>query len=163
MSALATDVRGTARFSADGRHRFSLTRVWRPGPRVAWIMLNPSTASDTEDDPTLRRCTDFARRWGFGSLEVVNLFSLATPSPAALRAAESPVSAKNDIAVAAAIARAGLVVAAWGAAHRGLLGRAEAVRARLPVGTRCLGLTQGGDPRHPLYLPADTPLKLLPR
>lgn len=171
---VAPDVRGSARFSRDRRYRLSLTRMWGEGPRVLWVLLNPSAADAFEDDPTVARCTDFARRWGFGALEAVNLFALVTPSPAVLRADPRPVGpanrpangaangAANDAAIDAAIARADLVVAAWGAGHGGLLDRAEVVRARLPEGTRCLGVTRSGDPRHPLYLRHDTALVPLP-
>jgi hypothetical protein len=162
LGVLAAEVGGAARFSRDGRYRLSLVRAWDEGPRVAWIMLNPSTAGADQDDPTLRRCIDFARRWGCGSLEVVNLFALVTPLPGALRTASAPIGPDNDAAIAAAIARADLVVAAWGAAHRGLLGRADDVRARLPARAMCLGFTKSGDPRHPLYLARDTPLVPLP-
>ena len=152
-----------ARFSKDGRYRYSLTRAWGDGPRVAWVMLNPSVAGAEVDDPTLRACLGFARRWGCGSLEVVNLFGLVATVAADLRSAAAPVGGGCDPAIEAALRRADLVVAAWGAGHRGLLGRAEAVRLRLPEGTRCLGVTQGGDPRYPLYVRRDSPLVPLPR
>ena len=87
MTALSTGglppgVRGDARFSRDRRYRYSLVRRWGEGPRVAWVMLNPARASADADDRTVRRCTDFARRWGCGSMEVVNLFALVAPAPA---------------------------------------------------------------------------------
>jgi len=162
-TALGQALAGDARFSRDRRYRYALTRAWGEGPRVAWVMLNPSVADGVEDDPTLRACLDFARRWGCGSLEVVNLFALVATTPAGLRSAPEPLGGDCDAAIAAALDRADLVVAAWGAGHRGLLGRAREVRARLPEGARCLGITAGGDPRHPLYVARATALVPLPR
>ncbi|MEX2446608.1 MAG: DUF1643 domain-containing protein [Dehalococcoidia bacterium] len=151
----------SASFSRDGRYRYSLRRSWDAGPHVVWVMLNPSRATAEEDDPTLRRCAGFSRRWGFGSLEVVNLFAAVATEPADLRRFEDPVGPANDRALRAALVGADLVVAAWGAGHGGLLGRAARVRRRLD-GAWCLGVTASGDPRHPLRLPAGLPLVPLP-
>ena len=145
-----------------GPYRYRLWRVWEPdAPRIVFVLLNPSTADATRDDPTLRRCLGFARRWGFGSLEVVNLFALRSPSPAALRAAADPVGPENDRWLTEAVERADAVAAGWGN-HGPLLGRAEAVRARLPDGTLCLGVTASGQPRHPLYVAGDCDPSPLP-
>ena len=144
----------------DGRYRYSLTRRWSRGPRVTWVLLNPSTADARQDDPTIRRCIDFSRRWGFGALEVVNLFALRTPYPEVLRAATDPVGPLNDRALRRAIARSDAVVAAWGA-HGALAGRADAIRAALPDDALALGLTARGEPAHPLYLPGDCEPRVL--
>ena len=121
-------------------------------------MLNPSTADERRDDPTIRRCVGFARRWGFGGVEIVNLFALRASDPRVLRRAGDPVGAANDRHIARAAARATLVVLAWGACGR-LRGRSAEIRARLSrPAPRCLGLTRSGEPRHPLYLRADARL-----
>jgi hypothetical protein len=145
---------GSASFSRDARYRYVLMRRWGNGATVTWVLLNPSTADARRDDPTIRRCIDFSRRWGFGAMEVVNLFALRTPHPAALRAASDPVGPGNDRALRRAIARGAAVVAAWGN-HGALADRAQRVREVLPAEVLVLGLTGRGEPAHPLYLPAD--------
>ena len=125
---------------------------------MAFVMLNPSTADERRDDPTIRRCVGFARRWGFGGVEIVNLFALRASDPRALRRASDPVGPDNDRHIARVAARATLLVVAWGVWGR-LRGRSAALRARLSRrAPRCLGLTRSGEPRHPLYLRADARL-----
>ena len=86
-----------AAFSPCGRHRWWLERRWDPQrPRLLFIGLNPSRADDRRDDPTLRRLIGFAQAWGFGSLEVLNLFSRITASPAVLRRSREPLGGRND-------------------------------------------------------------------
>lgn len=147
-------MRGAASFSRNRRYRYSLQREWGEGPRIAWVLLNPSTADARHDDPTIRRCIDFSQRWGFGALEVVNLFALRATYPAELRCAEAPVGALNDRALNRAFGRADAVVAAWGN-HGAWLGRSRAVWSRLPEDALALGLTGQGEPAHPLYLRSD--------
>jgi hypothetical protein len=148
----------SACFDASGRYRYCLTRRWAArGATVAFVLLNPSTADANLDDPTLRRCIGFAKRWGYAGLEVVNLFAWRATRPADLRRARDPVGPENDAHLLAAAARAGDVVLAWGI-HGTLLGRGQAVltllRAQAPR-LLCLGRTRGGQPRHVLYLPGD--------
>lgn len=129
--------------------------------RVLFVMLNPSTADERVDDPTIRRCVGFARQWGFRHLRVVNLFAARSTDPDALRDMEDPVGPQNDEVLARELARADRVVAAWGV-HGSLHGRDRVV---LELGARgdwwCLGVTKHGYPRHPLYVRADQPLLLL--
>ncbi len=104
--------------SACGRYRYSLTRVWNPAlPRIYFVMLNPSTADATQDDPTIRKCRGFASRAGAGSLKVVNLYALRSTDPNALLAAawEDRIGPENDWHMRGAMNRAGRVVFAWGA------------------------------------------------
>lgn len=54
----------TALFLPDHRYRYVLTRAWTKKPKVMWIGLNPSIADASIDDPTIRRCSGFARDWG---------------------------------------------------------------------------------------------------
>ncbi|SFW50269.1 DUF1643 domain-containing protein [Amycolatopsis australiensis] len=148
-----------------GTYRYLLTRAWAPGPLVMFVMLNPSTADATADDPTMRRVTRFARSWGFGSLAVVNLFALRATDPAALETHPDPVGPATDAFLAATARQADRCVAAWGA-HPAAARRAPTVTQMLRrsatrqyrPGLACLGLTKGGQPRHPLYLPATTTL-----
>jgi len=146
-------LRRGAVFSRDRRYRYRLTRRWADGPTACFVMLNPSTADHRVDDPTVRRCIAYARRWGFGGLVVVNLFALRSTLPGALLTAVDPVGPGNDRHVARACREASLVVAAWGA-HRSVRARAGAVAALLG-NAACLGWTRAGEPRHPLYLRRD--------
>jgi hypothetical protein len=155
-------VTGGAAFSADGRYRYRLWRRWdRSRPVVAFVMLNPSTADARRDDPTIRRCVAFARRWGYGGIEVVNLFALRATDPRALQAADDPIGPVNDRHVRRALAAARTLVLAWGA--RGAMRDRAASTRRLvsPRAPRCLGLTRSGEPRHPLYLRSDARLVLV--
>jgi hypothetical protein len=141
----------------DGAYRYSLwRRVGRSPRRVLFVMLNPSTADAKDDDPTIRRCIGFARAWGYGELEVCNLFAYRTPHPRVLLAARDPVGPENDAWLARAAGRASRVVAAWGVVGM-RSARAEVVMEILR-GARvvCLGRTRGGAPRHPLYVAGGT-------
>jgi hypothetical protein len=145
---------GTAVFSPCRRWRYALTReVGGDAGTVVFVCLNPSTADELHDDPTTRRCAGFARRWGYGRVELVNLYGLRATRSAELRAAADPVGPGNADAVRAAVARADLVVCAWG--NEGIGPRADDVLAGLDE-PRCLGRTLRGAPRHPLYVPGET-------
>jgi hypothetical protein len=149
-------MKSDAAFSADRTYRYQLRRVWDEGPLVSFIGLNPSTADETVDDPTIRRCIAFAQRWGYGGLVMVNLFAFRATDPRNMRAAADPVGPLNDRHLEAVYWETAMLVAAWGA-HGSYRGRdAEVIRL---LGTMlALGFTKGGHPRHPLYVRADTPL-----
>ena len=117
-----------------------------------FIGLNPSTANETADDPTIRRCIAFARSWGHGALCMANLFAYRATQPADLRAQDDPVGPENDAYLQKLAAEAGVVVAAWGV-HGTHRGRHNVVRTMLPT-LHYLRLTKDGHPGHPLYLPA---------
>lgn len=136
----------------DGRYRYLLWRRWAEADSLLFIMLNPSTADAERDDPTIRRCIGFARSWGFGGVEVVNLFAWRATLPRALARARDPVGPHNDRAISQAVARSRAVIAAWGV--HGALGDRDEQVAQLLAATRlrCLGLTRDGAPRHPLYV-----------
>jgi hypothetical protein len=156
--AVAETLPPLALFDASGRYRYRLRRQWRqpPGRPVLFVLLNPSTADAVRDDATIRRCLGFARAWGYGALEAVNLFALRTTDPALLRRAGDPVGPENDAHIAAAVAAADLVVAGWGA-HGAYRARDQEVIALIlrQQALWHLGLTRDGRPRHPLYLPRD--------
>ena len=121
---------------------------------LVFVMLNPSTATATEDDPTIRRCMDFGRRWGFRELTVVNLFALRATDPAELRRhGTEAIGERNDEMLAWLRQRrkTTCMVAAWGN-HGTHLGRDAAV---LPIIQPAMALktTRLGCPAHPLYLP----------
>lgn len=151
---LRGETSGSAVLSRCGRYRYRLTRTWAPGrPAATFIMLNPSTADADRDDATIRRCLDFAARWGCGRLVVVNLFAWRSPRPADLLTAPDPVGPDNDTHLAQAATAGGPLVAAWGA-HRLAPARAQHL-VRMPGMQRltALAVTRSGQPRHPLYLP----------
>lgn len=156
--------RGTADFSPCKRYRYTLTRTIDPDlvgddPRtIAFIGLNPSTATANTDDPTVRRCIGYAAREGFGSFVMLNAFGYRATDPKDMKAQADPVGPGNDAAIARVAADADLVVIAWGT-HGTHHDRHDAVLALLdgyckPV---CLGTTKAGLPKHPLYLRADAP------
>ena len=150
-------------FSPDRLYRYMLTRQTGVGVgRIAMIGLNPSVADEQENDRTITRCMDFARRWGAGLLDVVNLSPLVATRREDLRAAgpePREVAAENRGHVARAVQRSSLVVAAWGR-DGALEGRDERMVALLrTAGVRtihCLAVNRDGSPRHPLYVPAET-------
>lgn len=151
----AGGVRSEAVYSACGGYRYALTRVWDEGaPRIAFVMLNPSTASEAADDPTVARCVRRARDGGWGAVRVCNLFALRATVPARLKAHAAPEGPGNDAALADACRWADAVVAAWGVhgAHRGRGPEVER-RLRRDAGALLhLGRTRAGHPRHPLYV-----------
>lgn len=123
------------------------------GKSVTWVMLNPSTADADVDDPTIRRCIGFSRRWGFQAMSVVNLFAWRATEPRVLLDVPDPVGARTTAVLREAVADGEAVVAAWGNLPRALRPRAEQVLRWLPRETWTLGLTRAGQPRHPLYVP----------
>lgn len=144
-------------FSLGRRYRYLLRRRVGFGETVClFIMLNPSTADETQEDPTVRRCMDFAQRWGFGILEVVNLFGLRSTDPAMLRTVNvEPVGPDNDYWILSRAMQAARIVCAWGN-HGSFDGRsAHVVAMMVAAGVELMhfGLTKCREPRHPLYLP----------
>jgi hypothetical protein len=143
-----------------GAYRYCLERRWSGGKGLCgFIMLNPSTADEHRDDPTIRRCIGFAKAWGYAGLKVGNLFALRATDPRALFAARDPVGdPANRQALLRLIEEATLILCAWGEFSAANDRGREAValmhgRGRVP---HCLGLTKRGAPRHPLYVPATT-------
>lgn len=132
-----------------------LTREWEAGgERALFIMLNPSTATEVQNDPTVERCERRARALGFGAFRVANIFAWRDTDPRKMRAAPYPVGPENDAAIVESCGWADRIVAAWGT-HGAHLGRGAAVEALLR-GTGApvfhLGLSKDGHPRHPLYI-----------
>jgi hypothetical protein len=145
---------GSALFSECRTWRYALARELGGVGTVAFVGLNPSTADEAKDDPTIRRCIGFARDWGFGRLEVVNVYAFRAGDPRDLRRAGDPVGPENDRVLARVLDGAELVVAAWGVhARADRLAELDAVLGGRPL--HALGVTKNGAPRHPLYLRAD--------
>lgn len=118
------------------------------------IGLNPSTADETLDDPTIRRCIGFAKSWGYGSLCMTNLFAWRDTEPEKMKLASDPIGLDNDRWLIECAAGAGMILAAWGK-DGAFLDRARRVTFMLPH-LHCLRLNKDGSPQHPLYVRADT-------
>lgn len=164
------EMKRTARLSGDGRSRYVLTREWGDGPRVTWMMLNPSKADAETDDPTVIRTIGFSKAWGFGSLAVVNLFPLRATDPKVILPRIGRTSPESNLDIGwnrtAVIeeARGRVVVAAWGARVGSLYYAKELASRAQEVATAmiCLGLTADGNPKHPLYVAGATAPVIFP-
>jgi hypothetical protein len=169
MSNLPKVTSRGATISQCQEYRYSLTRSWnRRKPMLRMVMLNPSTADWSLDDPTIRRCLTLAARQDCGSLQVVNLYALRATQPATLLKHKDPVGPDNLRWLAKLKdpdsygVEAGPVVAAWGAHTSVPTGVGRVAEALLGLEMLCLGTTKAGHPRHPLYLPDATPLEPFP-
>ena len=121
---------------------------------VAFIMLNPSTATVTTDDPTIRRCKNYAKSWGYRELIVLNLFAMRATDPEVMKAAgPAAIGRYNDAALMRLARNVPMRVAAWGN-HGSHLERAQRV-LNLVSPVYALRVTKSGHPAHPLRLPAD--------
>lgn len=172
--------------SSDRNYRYHLWREWRGthdpnhwrwignekdgnGNRIGepksclFIMFNPSTADGEKDDPTIVRCVNFAKRRNYEKLEVVNLFAYRSSSPIDIFNIESldeQIGPRNMEFVELAVENSGLIICAWGM-HGDYCDQGNTVLGWINRKTYCLGTpTVNGQPRHPLYLPADASLKL---
>lgn len=145
--------RSSAVYSDCGAYRYALTREWSGGPRLLFVMLNPSTADERRNDPTVERCERRARTLGFGAMRVANIFAFRATDPRVLKAAADPVGPCNDAMLRESALWADRVLCAWGT-HGAHLERGRATELLLRECTHrlChLGLTRQGFPRHPLY------------
>lgn len=164
------EMRADASISPCGRYRYWLTREWEAGCfKLPIIMLNPSTADASNDDRTIGRCVEFARREGFGGIVVMNLFAFRATSPDAMKSADDPFGPKCarhlDKLMTYSVEFDVPILAAWGA-HGGYRDRAAQIMASAKgFGARLvsLGITKDGHPRHPLYVKGDQPFEPFPR
>jgi len=156
-----------AMLSPDRVYRYSLWRVWDESkPLVMFIGLNPSTADELEDDPTIRRCINFARTWDYGGIYMMNLFAFRTKDPKILLTNLLPIGYEgaiygknwNDWFLKEVNKSCMTIVAAWGTKGN-YLGRDKEVMKFFRQ-MNCLGLTKGGYPKHPLFLRSDTKMIL---
>jgi hypothetical protein len=136
-------------------YRYRLWRYWdRTKPHLVFLMLNPSTADELKNDPTVERCEVRARTMGFGGLEVVNIFAYRATDPGQMLSQKDPIGPDNNQAILDAIKGSGMVVCAWGN-HGGHLNRGKEVATMLreyKIPLYCLKTSQGGHPGHPLYI-----------
>lgn len=148
------DADSVAVFSGCERYRFTLRRRWAAGLLMNWVMLNPSTADETKNDPTVERCCRRAYRSGYGGVIITNIFSLRSTDPKAIYEESDPVGAGNDEAIVASAKECGLVVCGWGN-HGNHLGRGQHVLSSLlaaDVQPLSLKMTASHQPGHPLYI-----------
>ncbi len=149
------DAASVAVYSDCETFRYMLTREWAPGgDKALFVMLNPSTATERQNDPTVERCERRARALGFGAFRVVNIFALRATDPRKLRAIADPVGPENDDAIRLSAPWADRIICAWGT-HGAFLDRGAAVEHMLRATGRPLfhlGLTRAGHPKHPLYI-----------
>lgn len=152
--------------SPDRRYRYTLWREWGIGTLPLlnhqesadsycnFICLNPSTADETKDDPTIRRCVGFAKQWGYGAFVMTNLFAWRETSPKLMKKTAFPIGDDNDMWLLRIASGASKIITAWGKDGE-YLNRGAIVRAMLKQNGLhpChLGVCQNGEPKHPLYL-----------
>ena len=140
--------------SADRKYRYILSRTWdETKPTVLFIGLNPSTADEEIDDPTIRKCINYAKSWGYGKILMPNLFAFRSTDPNNLKHELDPVGSENNTYILKSASKADLVIACWGNPGR-LFNRDKEVISLIP-NLHCLKRNKNGTPHHPLYLSKD--------
>lgn len=159
----------TALISDCGKYRLALTRTITgldSDRRILFIMLNPSTADASKDDPTIRRCLSFARRDQCSMVTVVNLYALRATNPAELLTSPDPIGPGNPEMVRHEIdlhrRDGGLIIAAWGSSKQPSPIMVRYVKEWLNGSGLCLGMNKDRSPKHPLYVRGDSPLVRFP-
>lgn len=138
-------------FSKDRMHRYALIREWNPNkPSLMIISLNPSTADEKINDPTITRCIGFAKKWGFGRLFVTNLFAFRATFPKDLFDSKDPVGGKNDYWLKKLSKEVDKVVLAYG--NHGKFKNRHDEMLEMINNPYCIEKTKTGMPTHPLYL-----------
>ena len=149
------DAPSVAVYSDCEQYRYSLTRTWDQSlEHVLFVMLNPSTATEVQNDPTVERCERRARTLGFGSFCVTNIFAWRDTDPRKMCAATDPIGPNHDTAITGAAGTADQIVCAWGT-HGAFLERGAFVKGLLDQTGKPLshlGLSKDGHPKHPLYI-----------
>lgn len=147
------------------KYRYCLWRKWNPNlPMMVWVMLNPSTADANLDDPTIRRCTGFAKGYDCGGIQVYNIFAFRSSDPDLLKNENDPFGPKNHLYLnnIRDDGRKKIIVCGWGSKGWSIKPlqyayfKAKEILEGLDL--KCFGVTQHGHPKHPLYLPANSRL-----
>ena len=148
------NLKSGAIFSSCRKYRYALWRNWDESkPRPMIIGLNPSTADEKENDPTIVRCINFAKSWGYGGVCMANLFAFRATLPIEMMASKDPIGKENDVWLYKLANEAAIIVAAWGN-DGSYLNRSEEIMAKL-LNLYCIKMNKSGEPAHPLYLKAD--------
>ena len=143
-------IKKSAIFSPCETYRYSLTRVWNDKRKsIIFIGLNPSTADENNDDPTIRKCMHYAYQWDFGGLIMVNLFAFRATHPNDLKKSKLPVGKNNNHFIINSIKESEMTIVAWGNDGQ-LYGRDKEV-LKLISNPMCLNINKTGQPAHPLY------------
>lgn len=144
-----------AEFSKCRRYRYALWRIWdEVKAPVMFIGLNPSTANEATNDPTIRRVIHFAKAWGHGGVYMLNCFPFVSTNPNDLRTEGN--QALNDHWLYKCAAKSSRIVFAWGAFSVVRdLGRDIELKGMFPQ-AQALVINADGTPRHPLYVKGDT-------
>ena len=142
----------------DGEYRYLLECSWKDNKKtVTFVMLNPSYADVDVCDRTINRCVEFSKYWGYGKMNVVNLFALRSRDPEYLKGHPNPVGNENDRYILGAVNESDLLIFAWGVKHCSIKNRNKEVQLLLSqYEPHCIKKTvKGNHPRHPLYLKKD--------
>jgi hypothetical protein len=138
-------------FSTERHYRYALWRVWNADNGIVmFIGLNPSTANERDNDPTIRRVMSFAYDWGFGGVVMANIYGWITPYPLELQACEYPIG-ENDQWVEALAKHCQKIVFAWGKFKQAA--KWSQVLIEMFPDAYALKINNDGTPRHPLYVP----------
>ena len=143
-----------ADFSRCRKYRYTLWRTWNESkPKVMFLGLNPSTADEVKNDPTVTRCIKYSQKWGYGGMYMMNIFAFRTTYPIELKKAKEPIGKDNNKWILTISKKVDLCIAAWG--NDGLyLNRSDKIKELVP-NLHCLKINSCGEPAHPLYLKAN--------
>ena len=143
-----------ANISKDKIYRYTLSRPWDyTKPKVLFIGLNPSIADENIDDPTITRCINFAKDWGYGALLMANLFAFRSTYPKEIYLIDDPIGKDNDHYLLECVKQSDLIIACWG--NNGTYMDREKIIKELVPNLYCLQKNKNGTPHHPLRLPRD--------
>ena len=138
--------------SKDKIYRYKLSRTWdSTKPTILFIGLNPSIADENVDDPTITRCINFAKDWGYGTLLIANLFAFRSTYPKDIYLIDDPIGKDNDHYLLECVTQSDLIVACWG--NNGTYMNREKVITELVPNLYCLQKNKKGTPHHPLRPP----------
>lgn len=154
---LQSGIKGDAIFDATGAYRYWLKREWNSAlDTIIYIMLNPSEANAEQDDRAVLRCIDFAKQWGFGALEIVNLFAIHSRYPSILKDADDPIGPENDHYIIKAAKHADKIIAAWGNDGAYMKRNLSVLQSLCEYDLYCMGQTLNNHPKYPARLPSNT-------
>lgn len=151
----------SAIFDETKKYRYVLTRQWGNNKNfVNFVLLNPSTADENLDDPTIKACIRFANNWGYDGIWVTNLFAFRATKPHDLIQCSSPVGNQNNKYLEKYSKKSKMVIIAWGN-HGNFLNRDKEVIKILSKikNLYCIDITTKGNPKHLLYINRNTKYK----
>ena len=171
MCVTKGDDQSGATFSDNGLYRYSLWRIWEPARELMnFCMLNPSTADENDNDPTIVRCCHRAKTMGYGGLIVTNIFAYRSTDPKELKKVEDPEGMWNPSRIIEVAQMCDVTICGWGK-HGTINGQGDKVLRQLLFWNgqnkiRTLKLNKDGSPAHPLYIGYDVkpiPIDIQPR